>query len=656
MKLIIRRIISRRILSLVWMLPLTAALLVTYGMGLKAGEPQRDGQQNPQERRAAPAHQAPSNPRAVPNTGNAPRSGANAPGRATPREIPKAASPAQAAPNVERPSRGAQDRAPRVAPNVAQPPRETPKAAQPRREIPGQARPVPNAAQPRVVPGQPSRPEPGVSRQPRTIPGGPVPGGRNVITERHIPQGETTRHNDGTYSVRTKSGGEYSMRPNGSVRTFQSQRGEAQFRVDGSVRSVHSRDLTVVHGPLGGASVIRERPDHSVIVAHGGGRGYIQRPFVARNHEFVQRTIYGERGVFNRFYQPYRFRGFMLYAYAPVIYYPPIFYNWMFAPWPVGVYFHWGWMGAPWYGYYGPYFTPYAAYPGGPFWLTDYMLAAALEQDYRDRVAGNEAAALASPYGAGQVPISDQVKQAIADEVRRQLALENQESQMVARSAIPDPALSGLARLLSDNNPHVFVVSSSLDVVAGTEECVVTPGDVLQLDEAPPADSQVAYLRVLASKGGDCARGSIVAVSLQDLQEMQNHMREVIDQGLVDLRSRQGQAGIPAAPPAALRGQIQAPYADAAPPPDPNGVDVLSQTEKEGGIAEQQVLDQAFQPPEGAAKTMVPPGSIRLGQNVDEVTAILGAPRVVVDLGVKQIYVYTGLKVTFTSGKVTNVE
>jgi hypothetical protein len=33
---------------------------------------------------------------------------------------------------------------------------------------------------------------------------------------------------------------------------------------------------------------------------------------------------------------------------------------------------------------------------------------------------------------------------------------------------------------------------------------------------------------------------------LTDLQEMQNHMRETIDQGLQDLQAKQGKGGLPA--------------------------------------------------------------------------------------------------------------
>ena len=40
----------------------------------------------------------------------------------------------------------------------------------------------------------------------------------------------------------------------------------------------------------------------------------------------------------------------------------------------------------------------------------------------------------------------------------------------------------------------------------------------------------------------------------------------------------------------------------------------------------------------------------------DRMTAILGQPLSIVDLGTKKIYVYKNLKVTFTAGKVSDVQ
>jgi hypothetical protein len=54
--------------------------------------------------------------------------------------------------------------------------------------------------------------------------------------------------------------------------------------------------------------------------------------------------------------------------------------------------------------------------------------------------------------------------------------------------------------------------------------------------------------------------------------------------------------------------------------------------------------------------TDTPPPSIELGQTKDEVTAAFGQPAKIVRLGVKEIFFYKDMKVTFTDGKVSNVE
>jgi hypothetical protein len=51
-----------------------------------------------------------------------------------------------------------------------------------------------------------------------------------------------------------------------------------------------------------------------------------------------------------------------------------------------------------------------------------------------------------------------------------------------------------------------------------------------------------------------------------------------------------------------------------------------------------------------------PPPTIQLGQSPDEVTAALGQPEKIVNLGAKQIYYYKDMKVTFVKGKVSDVQ
>jgi len=50
------------------------------------------------------------------------------------------------------------------------------------------------------------------------------------------------------------------------------------------------------------------------------------------------------------------------------------------------------------------------------------------------------------------------------------------------------------------------------------------------------------------------------------------------------------------------------------------------------------------------------PQTIRIGQTTDAVVAAIGKPDKLVDLGNKQIYIYKDMKITFTGGKVSDVQ
>src|ERR1019366_6350367 len=108
------------------------------------------------------------------------------------------------------------------------------------------------------------------------------------------------------------------------------------------------------------------------------------------------------------------------------------------------VYYRWGWGGTPWFGFYGGYFAPAPYYPTPALWLTDYLISQQLMAAYQEQQQANAAAMQAQNYGGGQ--LTPETKQAIAAEVQRQLALENQEGQMAARNQMADPASSGLPR------------------------------------------------------------------------------------------------------------------------------------------------------------------------------------------------------------------
>ena len=394
----------------------------------------------------------------------------------------------------------------------------------------------------------------------------------------------------------------------------------------------------------------------------------MQRGFGYHGREYYSRSYYYGGRPYAVYYRGYPYGGVYLNAYVPAAYYAPAFYGWAYNPWVAPVPYAWGFAAAPWYGAYGYYFTPYPVYPSAAFWLTDYLISQSLAAAYEANAAAaaNAQAAAAdagaAPAAGGQVVMTPEVKQAIAEEVKRQIALENSESQ-AGKTGDVDPNSSGLPRMLAEAsaaNPRIFVVGSPITVTDdGGQECALSEGDALRLSAPPPADADSVNLQVFASKNQECSRGANVAVELTDLQEMQNHMRANIDKGLQDLQAHQ--KGLPTPPPSAAAPPTASAFAAVAPPPDPNVADDLAKQAKEADSAEQEVMAEAKQ--EGGAPAApaapapaAPPAEIAVGQTVEQVTAAMGNPKQIVKVGTKQIYVYPDLKITFVNGKVSDVQ
>jgi hypothetical protein len=430
--------------------------------------------------------------------------------------------------------------------------------------------------------------------------------------------------------------------------------------------------MEIHHGLNGNRRVEVVRGDRR-IVAERGGRGYMQRPYSFHGREYGHRTYYYNGRAYDHFYHGYPYRGVYVQMYTPAYYYRPAFYGWAYNPWVAPVPYAWGFGGNPWYGYYGAYFAPYPVYPSASLWLTDYMISTTLAAAYQARMAaaaGQAAAASqAPPQDPGATALTPEVKNLIAAEVQRQIAVENAEAQATAKNqeAAPNPALSGVQAMLSDNVQHVFVTGRDLDITdAAGAECAVSEGDALQLTGPPPAGATNASLVVLSSKGGqECRAGRTVSVAVVDLQDMQNHMRETIDQGMSDLQTKQSKGGLPALPPSANAPPEKAPFAADAPGPDPEAAKEIAQQSQEADKAEQEVLAQALPengsaaPPAGDANAAPPAAPVTfdaMGKSIDEVTAVYGQPKNIINLGPKKVYVYPDMKITFKDGKVTDAQ
>ena len=273
--------------------------------------------------------------------------------------------------------------------------------------------------------------------------------------------------------------------------------GSASIRSNGQIRSVNRNGMHIEHGINGGRTIVGQHNGVRVVNT-GRNSGYVQRAYVNRGgHAYYSRTYYRNGHYYSGVYRGYNWRGHAYYGYYPGVWYHPGFYGWGYRPWGAPIVWGvglWGWGGAPWYGFYGGWFAPYPYYASPAFWLTDYVIAAELQSAYSARADANaqmdaDAMANSGPSGGGDAaaPVSGgttltpEVKQAIADEVKAQLAEQQAQAQSSGSdgqaSAAPAPANGEVPPAL-DPARRTFVVDSNLTVVANGQECGLTAGDV----------------------------------------------------------------------------------------------------------------------------------------------------------------------------------
>lgn len=395
------------------------------------------------------------------------------------------------------------------------------------------------------------------------------------------------------------------------------------------------------HSPSGVRRVEVVRPGGGLIVANATGRaGYLQRQLTWHNRPLIKRT-YVYNGVARpRVFRPWTFGGRVYPIYVPVRHYRPAFYSWCYTPWHRPVVYRWGWHSRPWYRYYGGYWSPYPTYVSPYFWLADFLISTTLEVSYMSQNASIDEAPVVYDETTAMSPAA---KQAIAEEVRRQM-----EEAQAAQAADYDLQSSEPPQLFSRNGPKVFLVNSEVIAYAGERECPLSEGDVLQLVNPPAPGSEWAEVSILSTRGR-CPRGSIVSVRTLDLQEMQNNMRAIVDQGLEKLQSERG-AGLAAPPPQAF-GSTVAPFSDEL-QPESDALEQLTLAVKDANRSEQEIIQEGVPAPANSTTT------ISLGMTRAEVERLLGQPQTRVDLGAKVIYTYPDrdLKITFLRGKVSDVQ
>ncbi len=432
-------------------------------------------------------------------------------------------------------------------------------------------------------------------------------GGLSGVNHRPIPSGQVAVHTDKSLTVIASNGRNYNLRPNGTLASYSGHGQSATFRGDGHLASVHTPHMDIAHGPRGQRTIISERPDHGRLVSNGLHRGYIEHPVNYHGHEYTQRTYVHGDHRFTREYNHYHYHGREFNHYVPRYTYIPAFYGWAYYPWDSPAAYMWGWMSSAWFACNAGYFDPSGSYQSGADWLSDYYLSQTLSDSFDE---GAQAGAASCQAGSGQAadadapggdmqsadddtsapantPITPDVKQMIADEVKQQLAFEN------AAAAQPDqaPTLDDLPQVLVPN--HLFVVDQVQNVTtADGQQCTLSVGDVIKLLAAPPDGATAADLTVVSTHKSDCPAGVTVSLPLESLQEMQNNFRAQLDSGLQALREQQGKGGLPAAPMSAI---TPPPVPADEPPADTENVQAqLDAQQQQADQAETSVTQVAF--------------------------------------------------------------
>jgi hypothetical protein len=105
-------------------------------------------------------------------------------------------------------------------------------------------------------------------------------------------------------------------------------------------------------------------------------------------------------------------------------------------------------------------------------------------------------------------------------------------------------------------------------------------------------------------------------------------------------------------------GQLKFPVSKGAfPPADAMLKTIAEAITPDNPDQEAQPAENAAAPQQqGGAAPAQAPKTISLGQTKEEVVAILGEPKKIVNLGAKEMYYYPDMKVIFTDGKVTDVQ
>jgi len=192
--------------------------------------------------------------------------------------------------------------------------------------------------------------------------------------------------------------------------------------------------------------------------------------------------------------------------------------------------------------------------------------------------------------GSEPVALSPEVKQAVAEEVKAQLAAEQATAGQGSSGAQQSQSNGDEVPPALDPARRTFVVSADLAVDdTDNQECSLTQGDVLMRIGDTPDSNQKVSVSVATSKNNDCAAGKQITVAVDDLQEMRNRFQEQLDDGMKELASKQGTGKMPKAPDTKTVASDVPP-----PPPDTTAANDLQQQQASADQTESEVKKESL--------------------------------------------------------------
>lgn len=223
-----------------------------------------------------------------------------------------------------------------------------------------------------------------------------------------------------------------------------------------------------------------------------------------------------------RNYNSYSIGRHHYFGYVPRYRYANWYYGWAYRSWSNPYAYRWWWASAPWCGYYGYYYRPYSYYYGPSYWLTDYILADYLAEQYAIAAAN----ARAADDAARAALIDEEIKAQLRAQVEQNVREQEQQSPTVLNDRLTDLK-------------HIFVVSQDLTAMPsdGSAACSLSAGDLIRLTAAPGQDDQVASVTVVTSKKGSCPAGIRVDVAISSLQEFENDFNEKLEDGMEKMKT-----------------------------------------------------------------------------------------------------------------------